>query len=109
MIIYIFALTAPLFAAIGHILLKRSSIIIEEKMRNRKRFEAVLSSFFFIVSAIIGIISMKYLEFSVFYSLTALSYVFVGLLAYLVLGEPYDKEKIFGSLITVVGVLIYNL
>ena len=61
------------------------------------------------MSAVVGVLCMRVLEFSVFYSVTALNYVFIALLAHFHLRERFDRAKVIGSIITVVGVFVYNI
>ena len=63
----------------------------------------------FILSSALGIVSLIGLDFSVFYSITALNYVFIMSLAKVYLGEKLDTKKVLGSAIIVAGILVYNL
>lgn len=105
--IYILALLAPLFAAFGQVALKRYSVKSIDNKRPFKEF--IVSSFFFGISALLGIFCMRYLEFSSFYSLTALNYVFIALLANWFLNEKFDRAKVIGSTITIAGLFVYNM
>ncbi len=63
----------------------------------------------FLICPGLSIIAARHVDFSVIYSLTALNYVFVMLLGRTCLKEPIDPCKIWGTLIVLAGVLIYNL
>jgi len=52
---------------------------------------------------------MRVIDFSDFYSFTALSYVFIMFFCWKILKEDIDKLRIIGNLLVIAGVIIFNL
>lgn len=107
---YALAVAACLFASLGQVCLK----IFAVKVRT-----PTLASFFnihlafgvplFITSAILGIIALRVLDFSVYYSVTVLNYLFISAFSKKLLKEEIDKRKIIGNLMIIAGLIVYSL
>jgi drug/metabolite transporter (DMT)-like permease len=109
MLTYVLAVLAPLLASVGQILLKRAAVRGGRLLgAPRYTLELLLGAVLFGTSAVAGVLCMRVLEFSAFYSMTALSYVFIAVLAHFHLRERFDRAKVAGSIITIAGVFIYN-
>jgi len=52
---------------------------------------------------------MRVIDFSVFYSFTALNYFFIMVFAWKILKEDIDKWKAVGNFLVIVGIVIFNL
>ena len=107
---YAVAVAATLFASLGHICFKKFAV----KPRTPIPLclfdvHLVIGVPVFAASAILGIIALRFIDFSVFYSFTALNYLFISVLSKRFLGEEIDKRKIIGNLIIIVGILVYSL
>ncbi len=104
------AVAAILSASLGHIFLKKFALRSREPVYKRL-FDAhfVLSAAFFVASAGLGMVALMFMEFSVFFSWTALSYIFISVLSRACLGEEIDKRKVLGNLFIIVGILVYNI
>jgi small multidrug resistance pump len=76
---------------------------------NFKNKYLILSIFLFLLVPIISIITMKVIDFSNFYSFTALSYFFIMLFSWGLLKEDIDRLRIVGNILVIVGVIIFNL
>lgn len=69
----------------------------------------VFAVFLYAFTIIVWIYVLKVLPLSIAYPLTALSYVIVPVIAYLLLNEKISIQTIFGSLLIIVGVAITHL
>lgn len=58
---------------------------------------------------LIAIFVMRILDFTIYYALTALNFVFISILSTIFLDEKLDGLKIGGVLIIVIGLIIFNL
>jgi len=58
---------------------------------------------------VMAIVAMRVIDFSAFFSFTALSYPFISILSRVVLREQVDRSKILGNAVIVLGILVYNL
>ena len=101
---------ATIFASVGHICFKKFALkhvtVFSVMLRDR---HLIFGSACFGTSVILSIIALKVIDFSVYYSFTALSYLFISVLSKRYLKERIDKTKIIGNLIIIVGILVYNL
>ena len=107
---YAVAVIVAIFASFGHICFKTFAL------KHKTAFPALLmdrhlifGSAFFGTSVILSIIALKFIDFSSFYSFTALNYLFISVLSKVYLKERIDKSKIIGNVIIIFGILVYNL
>ena len=107
---YAVAVIVAIFASIGHICFKKfalkGKIILPAMLVDR---HLVAGTTLFGASVILSIIALKFIDFSAFYSFTALNYLFISVLSKIYLKERIDKKKIIGNLIIILGILVYNL
>jgi uncharacterized membrane protein len=52
---------------------------------------------------------MRVIDFSDFYSFTALSYVFIMLFSWRILKEDIDRLIVIGNFLVIAGVIVFNL
>lgn len=76
---------------------------------NLKNKHLITSIFLFLLVPILSIISLRVIDFSVFYSFTALNYFFIMLFAWKILKEDIDKLRIIGNILVITGVIVFNL
>ena len=77
--------------------------------RNIKNWNLILAIFLFIATTILSIITMRYMDFSIFYSFTALNYLFIMFFSWKILKEKFDRLRIIGNILVIIGVIIFNL
>jgi drug/metabolite transporter (DMT)-like permease len=107
---YAIAVIVALFASMGHIFFKKFALKTSRPMpRGLLDGHLAFGIILFGSSVILSIIAMRFIDFSAFYSFTALNYLFISIFARRFLGERFDKSKIVGNLIIIAGILIYNL
>ena len=107
---YLLAACASFLASLGHISFKLFAVKRVAAFSGRlPHRELVLGSTFFGAGIVLGIYVLRFIDFSVFYSFTALNYLFISVLSKLILREQVDRLKIGGSVVIVIGILIYNL
>ncbi len=63
----------------------------------------------FSVCPFLSIAAMRVIDFSIFYSFTALNYFFIMLFSIIILKEKVDKFKIAGNCLIVVGIIIFSI
>jgi len=107
---YAVAVAVAIFTSFGHICFKTFAL------KNKTALPASLLDRHFALgimlfgsSVILSIIALKFIDFSAFYSFTALNYLFISVLSKIYLKERLDKSKIIGNMIIIVGILVYNL
>ncbi|MDD5622910.1 MAG: EamA family transporter [Actinomycetota bacterium] len=113
MALYIFlAILIQFVVALSQVILKigaRKVNFKEPLMRNFKNKHLIVSIILFLIVPVLSVITMRVIDFSDFYSFTALSYVFVMLFCWRILKEDIDRLRIIGNILVVAGVIIYNL
>jgi len=110
---YIFLIVFIQFlVAFSQVILKIGSNKVDFKkplIYNFKNKYIWLSIFLFLLVPILSIIAMRVIDFSVFYSFTALNYFFIMIFAWKILKEDIDKWKIIGIFLVIVGIVVFNL
>ncbi|MFP6585004.1 MAG: EamA family transporter [Candidatus Hydrogenedentota bacterium] len=107
---YVFVLGATVLSSFAHILFKRYAIA--KNMGDHKGFldyRFVSGVGLFGTSVGLSIIALYYLEFSVFFAITATNFPLITLFSYCFLGESIDRYKIIGNSLIICGVLTYCL
>lgn len=63
----------------------------------------------YVLGASTNIILLRYMDYSVIYPMTSLTYIWTMIVSYLVLGEKITREKVFAVLFIVAGVVFLNI
>ena len=107
-IIYLMLLIGTLLGAVGGFYLKKSTV-------NEKIFDIIMSPFLYIggfsylISAILNIIILKYLPYSVVLPLTSITYIWSLIIAYYFLKEKITKVKIYGIICIIIGSIFISI
>lgn len=113
MFLYIFlAVLAQLIVALAQINLKIGSIKVKFERplkQNLKNKYLLLSIFLFLFVPFLSIFTMRIMDFSVFYSFTALNYFFIMIFSWRILKEDIDKFRIIGNILVIIGIVVFNL
>jgi drug/metabolite transporter (DMT)-like permease len=78
-------------------------------LSNIKNWNLILAIFLFIATTVLSVITMRYMDFSIFYSFTALNYLFIMFFSWKILKEKFDRLRIIGNILVIIGVIIFNL
>ena len=76
---------------------------------NIKNWNLVFAIILFLLITVLSIVTMRFMEFSIFYSFSALNYLFIMFFSWKILKEKFDRLRILGNVLVVVGVIIFNL
>ena len=76
---------------------------------NIKNWNLVLAVILFLLVTELSIVTMRFMEFSIFYSFSALNYLFIMFFSWKLLREKFDILRILGNVLVVIGVIIFNL
>lgn len=110
---YIFlAVIVQFLVALAQVILKIGAKKVDFKkpfIYNLKNKYLLISVFLFLLVPVLSIIAMRVIDFSNFYSFTALSYFFIMLFSWGILKEDIDRLRITGNLLVIAGVIIFNL
>ena len=107
-VIYLMLLVGTLFGAFGGFYLKKSTA-------KEGVIGIVLSPFLYIggfsylISAILNIIVLKYLPYSVVLPLTSITYIWSIVIAHYFLNEKITKIKIYGIIFIIIGAIFISI
>ena len=111
--LHLLAIVATFMTSMAHICFKKFAL--QAGSISSLRLTAMIVNLYFLygvslffLSVVLSFFVMMHMDYSVFYSLTALNYLFVLMLSKLYLKECLDKYKLIGNLIIVIGVVVYN-
>ena len=74
-----------------------------------KNINLYVGGFLYLLSAVINIWVLKWLDYSVVLPLTSLTYIWTMVLAYVILKEKITRGKFIGNLIIIAGIIVYTL
>jgi drug/metabolite transporter (DMT)-like permease len=110
MICYLLTLVVVVFTSIGHLLLKMAATCVAESGGRIYTHPLSLAGYgIFAFVAFLSIYAMKGLEMKVFFALNSLTYICIPILAFLVLRESFNRNKVIGVIVISFGVLLFNL
>lgn len=107
-VIYLMLLVGTLLGAFGGFYLKKSTA-------KEGVIGIVLSPFLYIggfsylISAILNIIVLKYLPYSVVLPLTSITYIWSIVIAHYLLNEKITKIKIYGIIFIIIGAIFISI
>lgn len=84
-------------------------------LAGRSIFFLLISKWFYlggicyILGAVLNILLLKYMDYSVLYPITCLTYIWTMIISYFVFGEKITKDKIMALLCIVTGVVLVVL
>jgi len=103
-------LVSILISVISQILLKVSANkTYSSPIREYLNPHVICAYGMFFLSTILTMLALKYVALSAAPVLESLSYILVAVLGYLVLKERFNKKKLLGMAVILIGVAIFNL
>lgn len=106
------AILIQFLVALSQVIFKIGALKVDFKkslVYNLKNKHLLISIFLFLLVPVLSVITMRVIDFSDFYSFTALSYFFIMLFSWKILKEDIDRLRIIGNLLVIAGVIIFNL
>ena len=102
MIFYIILIIMTMIGSFASLFLKKASNSdsIIEILKNKNIY---IGGSLYLISALLNIYILKYLEYSVVLPLTSLTYIWTMFISYKLLDEKIGKKKILGVLCILVG------
>lgn len=101
-------LVMTLLGSVASLFLKRASgeVGIIAMLKNINLY---VGGFLYLLSAVINIWVLKWLDYSVVLPLTSLTYIWTMILAYLILKEKITKRKIAGVILILIGAVCVSM
>jgi len=106
------AIIIQFLVALSQVIFKIGALKVDFKkplVYNLKNKYLLTSIFLFLLVPVLSIITMRVIDFSDFYSFTALSYVFIMLFSWKILKEDIDRLIVIGNFLVIAGVIVFNL
>lgn len=108
MICYVLILAMTLMGAIASIFLKRASSS-ENFIKMLMNMNLYVGGGLYVASALLNIVVLRYLNYSVVLPLTSVTYIWTMVLSYMVLKEKISKKKIIGVICIIIGAVCVAL
>ena len=105
---YISLLIMTLLGSVASLFLKRASGT-DGIFAMLKNLNLYIGGFLYIVSAILNIWILRYLDYSVVLPLTSLTYIWTMVLSYFILKEKITKKKIGGLVLILIGAVCVSI
>lgn len=106
--LYFILLVMTLLGSIASLFLKKASDK-GDILRMLKDKNIYLGGLMYLASAILNIVLLRYLDYSVVLPLTSLTYLWTILLAYFLFNEKISRKKVIGILSILVGAYLITL
>jgi len=103
--IYLLALPMTFLGAMGAYFFKRTTTKTNEIISLFTCAEFYLGGLFYVSGAAINIILLQYLQYSILYPMTAVTYIWTALLSNRLLGEKISKRTRLGMVVICIGVI----
>ncbi len=68
-----------------------------------------IGGLFYVLGASTNIILLRFMDYSVIYPMTSLTYIWTLIVSYLMLGEKITRDKLFAIFFIVAGVVVLNI
>ena len=103
-------LFSVLISAISQVMLKKSALKkYESRIKEYLNPLVIFSYGLFFLCTFISMYSLKVVPLSMAPVLEATSYIYVGVLSYIFLGEKMNKRQILGMALIIIGIVIFAL
>ena len=97
------------FGAFGGFLLKKASSYNFKVEKNKMLMWLMIGVCFYGSAAILNIVALHYLPYTIVFPLTAVTYIWTMVLSYFLLKEHISKRKLTGVSLIVIGAIILVL
>lgn len=102
---YIVLMIMTMMGSIASLFLKKASNCetIIKLLKNRNIY---IGGFLYLISAVLNIYILKYLDYSVVLPLTSITYIWTLVISYCVLKEKISFKKILGITLIILGAIV---
>lgn len=102
--IYLLALPMTFLGALGAFFFKRAAMKADGILPLFTNKELYLGGMFYVSGAILNILLLQYLQYSILYPMTAITYIWTAMISHRLLGEKMSKRVFLGIVMICVGV-----
>lgn len=104
--IYLLALTMTFLGALGAFFFKRAAMKADGLLSLFTNREFYLGGTFYVSGAILNILLLRYLQYSILYPMTAITYIWTAMISSRLLGEKISKRALLGIMMICIGVVL---
>ena len=104
--IYLGAIGMTFIGASGAFFFKKSTEDGEGFFSALKSWRFYVGGVLYVIAAVLNIILLRYMDYTVLYPMTAITYIWTLLLSRLFLNESVEKKKLLGVLVICCGVFL---
>lgn len=72
-------------------------------------WQLYVGALFYLLGAVLNIFLLRFMDYSILYPMTALTYIWTVILSYFTLHEKITKNKVLAIIFIIAGVMILNL
>lgn len=108
LIYYIVLVIMTLSGAVASLFLKKASAS-ESIIATIKNINIYIGGALYLVSALLNIYVLRYLDYSVVLPLTSVTYIWTMVISYFILKEKISKKKIGGVILILVGAVLVSV
>lgn len=103
---YLLAIPMTFLGAMGAYFFKKASVQVTNIRTLLRSKELYLGGLLYVLSAVINILLLRYLQYSILYPMTAITYIWTVIVSHNLLGEKISKKMILGITLICVSVII---
>ena len=103
---YLLAIPMTFLGAMGAYFFKKASVQETNIRTLLGSKELYLGGLLYVISAVMNIFLMRYLKYSILYTLKAITYIWTVIVSHNLLGEKISKKMILGITLICVSVII---
>ena len=105
---YLILIIMTLIGAIASLYLKKASNL-EGMFNIIKNINLYIGGILYLISAILNIYILKFLDYSIVLPLTSVTYIWTMILSYFKLNEKINKKKIIGVILIIIGAILVSI
>ncbi|MCF0121893.1 MAG: EamA family transporter [Lachnospiraceae bacterium] len=103
-------LISVFISAFSHILLKRAANrFYESKLKEYLNLPVIFAYGLFLISTVLTILALKVIPLSLQPILESTSYIYISVMGYFFLKEQFNRKKIAGLALILLGIFIYSV
>ena len=103
---YRLAIPMTFLGAMGAYFFKKASVQVTNIRTLLRSKELYLGGLLYVISAVMNILLLRYLQYSILYPMTAITYIWTVIVSHNLLGEKISKKMILGITLICVSVII---
>lgn len=105
---FVLLLVMTLLGSVASLFLKRASGS-EHFIGMLKNINLYIGGFLYLISAVLNILALRVLDYSIVLPLTSITYIWTMIISYLILKEKITKKKVGGVIFIIAGAICVAL